>query len=89
MHDRNGREYRLPTIPRLSVNGFCKETKSVYEFLAVIGKGILVYRIVTKRKVLVSRSPCVMNRPRPDWNISRRQGNKSKCSGNVNSIRGS
>jgi hypothetical protein len=32
MHGRNAREYRLPELPRLSVNGFCRETKTVYEF---------------------------------------------------------
>jgi G:T-mismatch repair DNA endonuclease (very short patch repair protein) len=32
MHGRNGREYRLPELPRLSVDGFCRETKTVYEF---------------------------------------------------------
>ena len=32
MHGRNGREYRLPELPHLSVEGFCEETKTVYEF---------------------------------------------------------
>ena len=32
MHSRNGREYRLPAFPLLSVDGFCKETNTVYEF---------------------------------------------------------
>ena len=32
MHGRNGSEYRLPALPRLSVVGFYKETNTVYEF---------------------------------------------------------
>jgi hypothetical protein len=33
LHGRNGREYRLPELPHVSVDGFCPETKEVYEFL--------------------------------------------------------
>jgi G:T-mismatch repair DNA endonuclease (very short patch repair protein) len=32
LHGRNGREYRLPELPRLSVDGYCPESKNVYEF---------------------------------------------------------
>ena len=32
IHARNGREYRPPELPRLSVDGFCAETRTVYEF---------------------------------------------------------
>jgi len=32
MHARNGREFRLPELPRYSVDGYCAETKTVYEF---------------------------------------------------------
>ena len=32
MHGRNGREYSLPAVPALSVDGFCAETNTVYEF---------------------------------------------------------
>ena len=32
MHGRNGREYRLPPPSRLSVDGFCEETHTLYEF---------------------------------------------------------
>jgi hypothetical protein len=31
-HGRNGRECRLPELPNFSVNDFCAETKTVYEF---------------------------------------------------------
>jgi G:T-mismatch repair DNA endonuclease (very short patch repair protein) len=31
-HGRNGREYRLPELPNFSVDGFCEETNTVYEF---------------------------------------------------------
>ena len=33
LHGRNGREYRLPELPQLSVDGFCPETRTVYEFM--------------------------------------------------------
>ncbi|GFG33651.1 hypothetical protein Cfor_01531 [Coptotermes formosanus] len=31
-HGRNGREYRLPELPHLKVDGYCEETRTVYEF---------------------------------------------------------
>ncbi len=31
-YERNGREYRLPELPHLRVDGFCAETRMVYEF---------------------------------------------------------
>ena len=31
--DGNGREYRLPELPHLSVDGFCPQTRTVYEFM--------------------------------------------------------
>jgi hypothetical protein len=30
---RNGREYRPPELPHYSVDGYCAETRTVYEFL--------------------------------------------------------
>ena len=33
MHARNGREYMLPELPNFSVDGYCAETRTVYEFL--------------------------------------------------------
>ena len=49
MHSRNGREFRLPTLPRLSVYGFCRETNTVYEFCGCYWHGhtCLPYRDVT------------------------------------------
>jgi hypothetical protein len=32
-HARNGREVRLPELPFYSVDGYCHETRTVYEFL--------------------------------------------------------
>jgi len=32
VHCRKGHEYRLPELPRLSVDGYCPETKTLYEF---------------------------------------------------------
>jgi len=32
MHGRNGREYKLPELPRFIVHGYCPETRTVYEF---------------------------------------------------------
>jgi hypothetical protein len=31
-HGRNGREFRLPELPNLSVDSYCHETNKVYEF---------------------------------------------------------
>ena len=39
MHARNGREYRLPELPRFSVDGYCPETRTVYEFLGCFYHG--------------------------------------------------
>ena len=49
MHGRNGREYRFIALPRLSVDGFCKETNTVYEFGGCYWHGhtCLQYRDVT------------------------------------------
>jgi len=32
MHARNGREYRPPEFPNYSVDGYCPDTKIIYEF---------------------------------------------------------
>jgi G:T-mismatch repair DNA endonuclease (very short patch repair protein) len=49
LHGRNGRKYRMPELPHLSVDGFCSETKKVYEFLACYfhGHTCLPFRDVT------------------------------------------
>lgn len=39
MHGRNGREYRLPKLPKLIVDGFCAETQTVYKFLGCFWHG--------------------------------------------------
>jgi G:T-mismatch repair DNA endonuclease (very short patch repair protein) len=39
LHGGNGREYRLPDIPNLSVDGFCAESRTVYEFLGCYWHG--------------------------------------------------
>ena len=31
-HGRSGREFRLPELPTLIVDGYCNETNKVYEF---------------------------------------------------------
>jgi len=33
LHGPNGRDYRLPELPHFSVDVFCPETRTVYEFL--------------------------------------------------------
>ena len=40
MHCRNGREYRLPELPNFSVEDYCPETNTIYEYFAVFGTGI-------------------------------------------------
>jgi hypothetical protein len=49
LHGGNGREYRLPDVPNLSVDGFCVETGTVYEFLGCFWHGhtCLPFREVT------------------------------------------
>ena len=49
LHGRNGREYRLPELPHFSVDGFCQETRTVYEFLGCYyhGHTCQPYREVT------------------------------------------
>ena len=32
-HARNGREFRPPELPHYSVDGYCAETRTIYEFL--------------------------------------------------------
>jgi len=32
MHGRNGREYKLPELPHISVDGYCPETRIIYVF---------------------------------------------------------
>ena len=39
MHCRKGNEYRLPELPRLSVDGYCPETNTVYEFFGCFWHG--------------------------------------------------
>ena len=50
MHVRIGREYNLPALPRLSVDGFCEETNNVYEFCCWYWHGhtCLPFRDVTR-----------------------------------------
>ncbi len=50
-------------------------------FVAVIGRSILVYRTVTSLRGLVTPSPSVMNRPWPDWNRSCRQASSRSAVG--------
>jgi len=33
LHARNWREYRLPELPHYSVDGYCVETRTVFEFM--------------------------------------------------------
>jgi hypothetical protein len=32
LHGRNGKEWQLPELPRIHVDGLCEETRTVYEF---------------------------------------------------------
>jgi hypothetical protein len=49
MHGRNGRAYRLPELPLLIVDGFCRETKTVYELFGCYfhGHTCLQYRDIS------------------------------------------
>jgi G:T-mismatch repair DNA endonuclease (very short patch repair protein) len=39
MHARNGREYRPPELAKYSVDGYCPETKVIYEFFGCFWHG--------------------------------------------------
>jgi len=41
LHARNGRAFRLPEFPRYSVDGYCAEIKTVYEFLGCFSMGAM------------------------------------------------
>jgi len=49
MHCRNGREYKPPELPRPSVDGYCLETNTVYEFFGCFwhGHSCQLFRDVT------------------------------------------
>jgi len=38
-HARNGREFRPPELPHYSVDGYCAETRTIYEFLGYYYQG--------------------------------------------------
>jgi len=38
MHGRNGREYKVPELPRFSVDVYCSQTRTVYESLVVFSR---------------------------------------------------
>jgi hypothetical protein len=46
---KNGHEYRLPELPNLNVDGYCAETKTVYEFNGCCKHGNIcqIFRDVT------------------------------------------
>ena len=56
-HGRNGREYRLPELPHLSVDGFCPETKTVYEFMGCYFHGHICQTFRDVRQWSVTRWP--------------------------------
>jgi len=49
MNARNGPEYRPPELPRLIVDGFCAETRTVYDFIGCLfhGHTCLPFRDIT------------------------------------------
>jgi len=49
LHGHNGREYRLPDLPHFRVDGFCQETRTVYECLGCYyhGHTCQTYRDIT------------------------------------------
>ena len=61
MHFRNGREYRLPELPNFSVDGYCTETNTIYEFFGCLGTGIHANRWGMS-------PPCAVNPWRNDMN---------------------
>ena len=49
MHARIGRGYRLPELPRYSVDGYCAEKRIVYEFWGFFATGANASRSVNTR----------------------------------------
>ena len=39
LHARNGREYRLPELPQFSGDGYCSETRTVFEYMGCFFHG--------------------------------------------------
>jgi len=39
MHGRNGREYKLPELPRFRLDGYCSETRTLYELFGCYNHG--------------------------------------------------
>jgi hypothetical protein len=50
LHGRNGREDRLPELPRLSVDGYCPETKKCMNSMAVTIMDTHACHIVTRQQ---------------------------------------
>jgi hypothetical protein len=82
-HGRNGREYWIPEQPNLSVDGFCAETRLCMNFMVAIGTDICASHSVTSLLWQATGYLSAMKKPWLDWPRSRRQGTKSKFSGNV------
>jgi len=47
VHGRNGREHNLPESHGFNIDGYCPETRTIYEFSIAIGTAISVSRSVT------------------------------------------
>jgi hypothetical protein len=83
LHARNGLEYRLPELPFYSVDGYCVETRTVYEFLVVSGTGANVHRsgIFPQWPVITWHNG--MSVQWSELNRYRAPGTKSRFSGSV------
>jgi len=66
MHARNGREYRPPELAKYSVDGYCPETKIIYEFFGCFchGHTCQPFRDVSTMSgdTLAERYECTMSR---------------------------
>ena len=83
----DGRQYRLPALPRLSADGFCKETNTMYEFCGCYwhGQTCQPYRDVTTGAgdTLAQR----YERTVPRIEQITQAGQQVRCNGNVISTR--
>ena len=86
MHARNGREYRLPELPRFSVDVYCPETRTIYEFLGCFFHGYKCQPFrdheTMNEDTLAERYERIMSRI--DQITAR--DIKLKCNGNANSM---
>jgi hypothetical protein len=78
-HARNGREYRLPDLPRFSVDGYCAETRTVTNFWGVSTTVANVSHLATSKHWAISPWQSVRT-----YHVENRTDNPSRISSENN-----